>query len=217
MPILIKKFSNEHPKVKTKKQMKCLNYLTWLLHHYLILFQIRFMKKVYFLLFSFSFLLQAGAQTNDSAFIKRLADEILMNSKAYQNLRVLTKQIGPRLAGSPGMVKSEKWGLQAMKDAGAEAAYLQQCMVPHWVRGGKDAAWAEAIGKSGVKKKTLDVIALGNSVGSMKPLKAHVIEIKDFDDLENKKDAVKGKIVFYNYKFNPTFVRTFQSYSDAVR
>ena len=197
--------------------MKCLNYLTWLLLHCLILIQIRFMKKVCFLLFSIAFLIQAGAQTNDSAFIKKLADEILTNSKAYQNLRVLTKKIGPRLAGSQGMVKSEKWGLQAMKDAGADAAFLQQCMVPHWVRGGKDAAWAEAMGKSGAKRKTLDVIALGNSVGSMKPLKAQVIEIKDFDDLENKKDVIKGKIVFYNYKFNPTFVRTFQSYSDAVR
>ena len=40
---------------------------------------------------------------------------------------------------------------------------------------------------------------------------------KIFDELEKKKDSVKGKIVFYNYKFNPTFVNTFQSYGDAVR
>jgi hypothetical protein len=31
-----------------------------------------------------------------------------------------------------------------------------------------------------------------------------------------KKDEVKGKIVFYNYKFNPRFVQTFNSYRDAV-
>jgi carboxypeptidase Q len=29
------------------------------------------------------------------------------------------------------------------------------------------------------------------------------------------KDQVKGKIVFYNYKFNPTYVRTFNAYRDA--
>jgi hypothetical protein len=121
------------------------------------------------------------------------------------------------------MVKAEAWGLSAMKAANADAAWLQQCMVPHWVRGGKDEATAEWQGmKAGQKttagsKAKLDVIALGNSMGSIKPLKAEVIEIKDFADLESKKDIVKDKIVFYNYKFDPTFVRTFQAYGDAGR
>jgi hypothetical protein len=35
--------------------------------------------------------------------------------------------------------------------------------------------------------------------------------------LEQRKDELKGKIVFYNYKFNPLFVETFQAYGDAVR
>ncbi|MES2881896.1 MAG: peptidase M28 family protein, partial [Bacteroidota bacterium] len=66
------------------------------------------------------------------------------------------------------------------------------------------------------KNKTgLDVIALGNSVGSMKPLTAPVIEIENFAELEEKKDSIKGKIVFYNYQFNPTYVRTFQAYGEA--
>lgn len=171
------------------------------------------MRKIFFVFAITLCYMTTFAQNGDSVFIRLLADEILTNSKAYENLRVLTKQIGGRLAGSPQMVKSEKWGLQAMKEAGADAAYMQQCMVPHWVRGGKDAAFATV----GGTKKTLDVIALGNSMGSQKPLSAAVIEIKDFDDLERKKDLVKDKIVFYNYKFNPTFVRTFQAYSDAVK
>ena len=67
-------------------------------------------------------------------------------------------------------------------------------------------------------KKTLDVLALGNSIGTgPKGITAEVIEVKSFDDLESKKEDVKGKIVFYNYKFNPTFVSTFQSYGDAVK
>jgi carboxypeptidase Q len=51
----------------------------------------------------------------------------------------------------------------------------------------------------------------------MKAIQAPVIMVNNFDELENKKDSVKGKIVFYNYKFKPTFVRTFQGYGDAVR
>ena len=41
--------------------------------------------------------------------------------------------------------------------------------------------------------------------------------IHDFDELEQRKDELKGKIVFYNYPFNPLFVETFQAYGDAVR
>ncbi len=154
------------------------------------------------------------AQTEDSVFIRRIADEILINSKAYSNLHTLTKQIGGRLAGSPGMVKAEQWGQRALRAAGADTVWLQQCMVPHWVRGGKD----EATAITGNSKKTLDVVALGNSVGTAKNgITAAVVEVRDFDDLEKKKDQVKDKIVFYNYPFNPTFIRTFQAYSDAVK
>jgi len=160
------------------------------------------------------------AQNEDSVFIRKLADEILTNSKAYDNLRVLTKQIGGRLAGSPQMVKAEQWGLKAMKAANADSAWLQQCMVPHWVRGGQDKAHAKNVpltAGGGKQKgaKVLDVVALGNSVGSMKPLTAEVLLVNNFDELEQKQDQVKGKIVFYNYKFNPTYVRTFQAYSEA--
>ncbi len=52
----------------------------------------------------------------------------------------LPKQIGGRLAGSQGMVKAEQWGLKAMQESGADKAWMQECMVPHWVRGGKDEA-----------------------------------------------------------------------------
>ena len=41
--------------------------------------------------------------------------------------------------------------------------------------------------------------------------------IHSFDELEKRKNEIKGKIVFYNYKFNPRFVQTFLSYGDAVR
>jgi carboxypeptidase Q len=153
----------------------------------------------------------------DSAFIRRLATEILTNGRAYSNLRVLTKEIGGRLAGSPQMVKAEQWGLDAMKAANADRAWMQECMVPRWIRGGEDRAnvhYARKGARNTLFKK-LDVAALGNSIGSGELLVADVIEVASFDDLEAKKDQIKGKIVFYNYKFNPTFVRTFEAYRDA--
>ncbi len=99
------------------------------------------------------------------------SDEILTNGKAYDNLHYLTKQIGARLSGSPQMVKAEKWGLKIMQESGADKAWLQECMVPHWVRGGKDKADVLYNGAiTGARNvlmshKQLDVLALGNSEG----------------------------------------------------
>src|SRR4029079_13737796 len=82
------------------------------------------------------------------------------------------------------------------------------------VRGGKD----EATALFNSKKDALDILALGNSMGTgKKGITAEVEVVSSFDELETKKDRLKGKIVFYNYKFNPTFVNTFQSYGDAVK
>lgn len=169
--------------------------------------------KLFFSLILF-FYCTVHAQTTDEAFIKKIADEILVNGKAYDHLRVLTKTIGGRLAGSPQMYKAEDWGYQLLKESGSTNTFKQAAMVPHWVRGGTDEATAFVNGE----KKSLNVIALGNSIGSNgKPISADLVLIKDFDDLESKKNHLKGKIVFYNYKFNPTLVRTFEAYGDAVR
>jgi carboxypeptidase Q len=156
------------------------------------------------------------AQNEDSLMIRRIADEVLVNEKAYDNLHDLTKKIGGRLTGSPQMVKAEQWGLKTMNASGADKAWMQECMVPHWVRGGVDKAEASMNMTTG--HKALDVIALGNSMGTgAKAINAEVIEIKSFDELEAKKDQLKGKIVFYNYKFNATFINVFRAYGDAVR
>jgi carboxypeptidase Q len=155
------------------------------------------------------------AQSPDSAFIRKIANDILINGKAYENLRQLTKQVGGRLAGSPGMVKAESWGAKALKDAGADNVFLQECMVPHWVRGGVDKATITSVnGKS--RSRALDVLALGNSLGSgPKGVMADVIAVASFDELEKHKGDVKGKIVFYNYPFNPTYIRPGQAYGET--
>jgi carboxypeptidase Q len=150
----------------------------------------------------------------DSTLIRRLADTILTDGQAYDNLRVLTKKIGARLSGSAGYYKAERWGWQALEEAQADRVWMQECMVPHWVRGGKDTARYFGAGGSG----GLDVIALGNSMGAgPKPLEAKVMLVHNFDELERRKDEARGKIVFYDYPFNPLFVETFQAYGDAVR
>jgi len=167
------------------------------------------MKNFVFTTIVFLLSLKGFSQAEDSGMIKKISDEILINGKAYENLRHLTKKIGGRLAGSPQMTMAEQWGEKVMKESGADKVIMQECKVPHWVRGGDDKAKVAG-------GKELDVVALGNSMGSGKNgVKADVLLVNSFDDLEKKKDLVKGKIVFYNYKFNPTFIQTFRSYGDA--
>jgi len=157
------------------------------------------------------------AQQDDSLFISKIADEVLVSGKIYDNLRVLCKTIGGRLSGSPQMYKAEQWGVNTLKAAGADKVYLQPCMVPHWTRGGKDLAWytyKDASGK--IIKETLDVLALGNSYGTVKNgVKAAVVYCNNFDDLEKQKDNIKGKIVFFNNPFNEKYVQTFRAYSES--
>ena len=59
--------------------------------------------------------------------------------------------------------------------------------------------------------------ALGNSVGTpVTGITANVIEVRTMDELNQLGEAgIKGKIVFFNHKMNPTFVRTFQAYGEA--
>jgi carboxypeptidase Q len=166
------------------------------------------------ILFSVFACLSGFAQSDDSVMIKKMSDEILLNGQASQNLYSLCKSVGTRLSGSPGWYKAEKWGLQVLQEAGAEKTYLQQCMIPHWVRGKKEFAGYRTHKRS--MDREFDVLAIGNSVGTgNKGILAQVIEVKNFDELNQRKDDVKGKIVFYNYPFNKTLLRG--AYGDAVR
>lgn len=154
------------------------------------------------------------ARQEDSLKIRAIANEILLHGQAYENLRILTKKVGGRLTGSPQTYKAEAWGQKALQQAGAGRVISQSCLVPHWIRGGKDEAWIAAPGK---KNQPLDILALGNTVGTgPKGIQAPVVLVNSFEELEQKKAGLKGKIVFYNYKFNAAYVRTFEAYRDAV-
>ncbi|TMI66148.1 MAG: M20/M25/M40 family metallo-hydrolase [Bacteroidetes bacterium] len=168
------------------------------------------------LIFSFGLLLaglSAISQDNDSLIIRNIADDILKNGKAYEDLRYLCKKIGARLSGSANAAKSVEATARMLREAGADTVYLQPCMVPHWVRGAKE----QGVIQWGTNKKSLNVCALGMSVGTPSAgLKAEVIEVANFDELKSLgAEKVKGKIVFFNYPMRPELI--FGGYGDAVR
>ena len=167
------------------------------------------------LLSIFTFLLTTGLMAqDDSTIIKKITDEVLTNGKAYEYLRILCKEVGPRLSGSPQAAKAVEATKKMMKELGADKVWLQQCTVPHWVRGKKEEA--KIVYADGETYK-LDVTSLGNSLGTGdKGITANVIEVKNFDELNALGEKViKGNIVFYNHPMNPTYINTFRAYGEA--
>ena len=171
------------------------------------------MKKTLTLLFS----LLAGygyAQNADSVAIRKIYNESLANGKSYEWLRYLTKQIGPWLSGSTGAQKAVDWTKQLMEQQGFDRVFLQNVLVPHWVRGAKEEAFIHV----GKQKLPVPIAALGGSVATApQGVEAGVVEVKNFPELRALgADKVKGKIVFFNRPMDPTKINTFEAYSGAV-
>lgn len=173
------------------------------------------MPKLYILVLLLSFYYQSNAQNfvQDSATVKRISNHVLTNAHCYEDLRHLCKQIGNRISGSPQAEKAVYWAKKTLEEAGCDRVYLEEVMVPHWVRGEEEAAYYI----NGVKVPML-VSSLGNAVGTGKNgIKAKVIMVRDMDEFERLSDAeVKGKIVFFNHRFDQTNVNTFSSYGPCV-
>ncbi len=152
----------------------------------------------------------AKAQQQDSVQIRKIANEILRNSNAYSNLRVLCKDVGPRLSGSEGAHKAVLATAQMLRNAGADTVYLQPAMVTHWERGKPERAYAQ-VGKS---NRSLKVTAIGNTVATKAGgVTAQVVEVRNMEELVKLgKKNVAGRIVFFNIKMDPTFIRTFEAY-----
>lgn len=159
----------------------------------------------------------AGAQNKDSLVIRKLYNHYLSAGKCYSNLEYLTTKIGGRLSGSPQAEQAVAWAKRAMYDAGADTVIMQPCMVPHWVRGKKEQC--RIISASLKINQELKCTALGSSVGTgAKGVKAEVIEVTSFEDLDNLGEKnIKGKIVFYNVFFDQTKIRPGHAYGESVK
>ena len=158
--------------------------------------------------------LSATAQQSDSVLIKKIADEIMTNGKAFDNLRYLCKQIGPRLSGSANAQKAVEATFRMLKEAGADTVYLQSCMVPHWIRGEKETGFIRLADGT---KYNLHLCALGNSFPTGKNAVSNsVIEVRSFEELHMLGEKIiKGKIVFFNFPMNPTYINTFRAYGES--
>jgi hypothetical protein len=110
----------------------------------------------------------------------------------FARLQHLTDKIGARLAGSKALDKAIAWAAQVMKDDGHDVR-TEKVMVPHWVRGTESAKLTAPY------EKDLAILGLGGTVATPKGgVTAPVVVVTGWEDLEAKKDQLKGKIVLYD-------------------
>jgi len=167
------------------------------------------MKKL-FLFFTISIIfLSLEAQHEDSLEIRKIFDVALTEGHAYENLRSLCKDVGARLSGSPEAEKAVLWGKELLESYGFDKVWLMSVQVPHWVRGDVEEA--------GIGEMAFHIKTLGGSVSSNGRIEAEIIEVQDFDELEQLgREQVEGKIVFYNRPMDRKLISTGQAYGGCV-
>jgi hypothetical protein len=153
------------------------------------------------------------AQSADEKNIKLFYKKALTESRCYSWLEYLSNDIGSRLSGSANAVAGVQYTKSQLEGLGLDKVYLQEVMVPHWVRGEKETAYI----LDNKTKTVVPICALGGSVATAKTgLTAEVIEVKGIAELNELGDKVKGKIVFFNRPMNPENIETFVSYGACV-
>jgi carboxypeptidase Q len=165
---------------------------------------------VFYIFLTFSSSLFSQSIIDNSAKIIRSS---LEESKGYEWLRELC-EIGPRLSGSEESYKAIEWAVEKMKSIGYDTVWLQPVMVPKWVRGNREEC---SVSEGTDKGKTLSINALGGSIGTDDAgITAPVMEVRNFAELENRKEEAKGKIVFFSRPMDKGLVPTFTAYGGAV-
>jgi hypothetical protein len=154
------------------------------------------------------------AQKSDEQVLKEIYKSALTNSKCYSWLDHLSNNIGSRLSGSANAEKAVLYTKSEMEKLGFDKVYLQEVMVPKWVRGEKETAYI--LDK---KRKTIvPICALGGSIATApNGLTAEVVEVHSIEELKTVGiDKIKGKIVFYNRPMDNEQIESFHAYSGAV-
>lgn len=170
------------------------------------------MKNIIYVFLLFS--LVTLAQSKDEIKFKEIYKSALTNSKCYSWLDDLSNKVGARLSGSLGAQKGVEYTKGQLETLGLDRVYLQEVMVPKWVRGEKEEAYI----LDNNNKIIIPVCALGGSVATSKNgLTAAVIEVHSIKEIaELGEDKIKGKIVFFNRPMQPDNIETFTSYGGCV-
>jgi len=166
--------------------------------------QINLLLGILFIVFPTLVIGQPLINSKHQEIANKLVETSLASDYGFERLTYLTDYYGPRLSGSVVLEEGIDWIVEEMQQDGFDKVWTQPVMVPHWVRGKESASLNLPISKS------LPMVSLGGSVGTpSKGITAEVIVVKSFEELEERKSEVNGKIVLFNVSFT-TYGETVQ-------
>ena len=157
-----------------------------------------------------------GAES-DADQIRKIYDETLGHSPAHEQLRELTTRFPGRLAGSKNLEQAIPWVERVLRETGCDSVRLQPVTVPHWERGGPEKVLLLPTGGSKDQPIPLTALALGGAVATPEGgLHARVVEVQSLAQVAQLgRDAIAGKIVFFNRPMRATEIRPDLAYYDA--
>ena len=162
--------------------------------------------------------LTAGAQeqrwsSEDSAMVARIHDHVLGQGGCVEDLRVLCKEVGARLSGSPEADAAILWGAKTLRESGAPEVRMQTVIVPHWERGDVERAWLRI---DGGEAEPLKISALGGSIGTEGVIEAPVRVFRQFEELDSLGEkGLDGAIAFFNRPMDPLMISAGGAYGGA--
>jgi hypothetical protein len=140
--------------------------------------------------------------TQQIAIMGQLRDAALADDYAFQQVRHLSNNIGPRLSGSAQAAQAVDYVAAEMRALGATVV-LEKTQVPHWIRGQESGALVAWPGMTPATTQKIVLTALGGSVATPPAgIAAQVLVVRSFDAFkELPANAAKGKIVLFNHPF----------------
>jgi Zn-dependent M28 family amino/carboxypeptidase len=145
---------------------------------------------------------------------KKMSEAGLKQEKAYEFLKILALA-GGRLTGSPEAARAVAQATDLMTRLGFDQVRQEPVQVNRWVRGPAEKALIKSPKKGQFK---LNICALGNSLGTPAAgLEAEVVEVHSFQELEELKEVVKDKIVFFNVPMDRGEPNSFAAYGRAAQ
>ena len=142
----------------------------------------------------------ASAQSGIASQYGNVANQIiaaaLQDSSAFQRMSELVDRFGNRLSGSDNLERAIDWILDEMRRDGLDNVRGEPVMVPHWVRGEESAELLEP------RSMALPMLGLGGSINTPPDgITAPVLVVRSFDELRERADAARGRIVLFNAPF----------------
>lgn len=155
-----------------------------------------------------------SARSHYEEVAARLLEKGLAELGAWESLEKILS-VGPRPTGSPEADEAVALLAGHMKALGFDNVRTEPTTVIRWVRGPieEGAIVSGVFGRIPVK-----VRAIGRSVRTPgEGIRARVIEVRSFEELEKAGETARGRIVFFNGRMDPALLDTFRAYGAAAR